>query len=184
MEYTYKDFVLPYVNNYTLVELNSDEVKRIEKLSLDIAVHKLDESHHKSDCHKGYTRFLTGLLGELAVEKLLDISVVDWSVGNSVNYNKPDIKKYGIGVKTVEKGKFPIIFKNNYYPQIICVKCHSDLICVCGLATVSVLNKYQSDELIIDDNLRQRGTKTGFYGFSHLLHIDSKNNLKKLLDKS
>ena len=184
MEYTYENNILPYADNYTFVELNEDEVKRIEKLTDDVVSRKHYEIHHKFDCRKEYNRFFNGFIGELAVEKLLGISVVDWSVGNSINYNKPDIRGYNVGVKTVEKGKFPIIFKDNYYSQIICIKCSRNVVFVCGLATKETLNKYQSDDLIIDSRLREKGTKTGFYGFSHLINISSKNDLDKLVNNA
>ena len=85
----------------------------------------------------------------------------------------------GVGIKTVERDKFPIIFKDNSYPQIICIKStkYNNLIFVCGLATSNVLNNYQDDDLILDPNLRARGTKTGFYGFEQLVPIKSLNDL-------
>ena len=52
-----------------------------------------------------------------------------------------------------------------------------NLIFVCGLATSNVLNNYQDDDLILDPNLRARGTKTGFYGFEQLVPIKSLNDL-------
>ena len=64
---------------------------------------------------------MTGLLGELALEYTLGIKFIDWSIGKSADYHIPDIPGYKVGIKTVEYGKFPIIFKKNYYPQIICV---------------------------------------------------------------
>ena len=123
MKYTYEDNILPYADNYILVVLDDSEIKRIEELANNVVSQKRYEIQHRYDYRKEYDRFFNGFLGEMAVEKLLGISVVDWTVGNSINYNVPDIKKYNIGVKTVEKGKFPIIFKNNYYPQLICIKC-------------------------------------------------------------
>ena len=68
-----------------------------------------------------------------------------------------------------------IIFKDNSYPQIICIKStkYNNLIFVCGLATSNVLNNYQDDDLILDPNLRARGTKTSFYGFEQLVPIKS-----------
>lgn len=91
----------------------------------------------------------------------------------------PDIPGYRVGIKTVERDKFPIIFKDNSYPQIICIKStkYNNLIFVCGLATSNVLNNYQDDDLILDPNLRARGTKTGFYGFEQLVPIKSLNDL-------
>ena len=50
---------------------------------------------------------------------------------------------------------------------------------ICGLATVEVLNKYQSLDLILSPSLRKRGTKTGFYGFHKLIKPD---NVREHLD--
>ena len=111
----------------------------------------------------------------------MGIPIIDWSIGNSDFYNNPDIPGYKVGIKTVERNKYPIIFKNNMYPQIICIKSIQcdNLVFVCGLATKEVLNEYQDDNLILDENLRKRGTKTGFYGFSHLLPVRSLDDLSK-----
>lgn len=94
-------------------------------------------------------------------------------------YHVPDIPGYSVGIKTVEYGKFPLIFKKNDYPQIICIldPSHYGTVLVCGLATADVLNKYQDDDLILDSKLKARGTKTGFYGLEHLLHIESLNDI-------
>jgi hypothetical protein len=96
-------------------------------------------------------------------------------------YHQPDIPGYSVGIKTVEQGKFPIIFKKNDYPQIICIRSlkEPNLIYVCGLATKEVLNTYQDTSLILDRNLRARGTKTGFYGFQYLKPIESLKDIEK-----
>ena len=41
---------------------------------------------------------------------------------------------------------------------------YKEYIYVCGLATVDVLNKYQSTGLIKNSKLKARNTKTGFMG--------------------
>lgn len=116
---------------------------------------------------------------QAALEKLFGIPIINWTIGYSGLYHIPDIPGYRVGIKTVERDKFPIIFKDNSYPQIICIKStkYNNLIFVCGLATSNVLNNYQDDDLILDPNLRARGTKTGFYGFEQLVPIKSLNDL-------
>ena len=111
------------------------------------------------------------MLGECAVEKFIGKQFIDWTIGDSSFYHTPDLSTLGVncGVKTVEKGKFPVIFKKSYKPEIIVIKNSDCEFLICGLATVQVLNNYQSDELILSPFLRKRGTKTGFYGFNQLL---------------
>ena len=181
MKYSYEEYVHPYVNKFSLIEVDDEYVNEIKKLSFNIALKNvMTETNHKKDHGNELTRLRTGLIGEAALEKLLSISVIDWSVGDSEKYNKPDITGYSVGVKTVEWGKYPVIFKKNDYPQIICIKNKNDnKVLICGLATPDILNKYQDDELIISENLLKRGVKTGFYGFKHLIPIRSINDLQQ-----
>jgi hypothetical protein len=51
---------------------------------------------------------------------------------------------------------------------------------ICGVATVDVLNKYQSIELIKNSKLKARGTKTGFYGFNKLKKFSTLEDLKTI----
>lgn len=181
--YTYDEYVKPFVNKFKLIEIDDEYVLKIDGLVDQIIAAKKSENHHIADPNKEKKRFKTGFLGEAALEKLFNIEIIDWTVGNSNTYHHPDIPGYSVGIKTVEYGKFPIIFEKNYYPQIICVrsikKPDSNLIAICGLATADVLNTYQDIELIIDPKLKARKTKTGFYGFEHLLPITKLDDIKK-----
>ena len=82
-----------------------------------------------------------------------------------------------MGVKTVEYGKFPVIFKKSFKPEIILIKNDDKNAFVCGLATPEQLNKYQYDELILSPLLRNRGTKTCYYNFRDLKKIESLSDL-------
>lgn len=181
MTYNYDDWVTKNSNNFIRIVIDDDYANKIREFAKSIIVAKNKESHHLIDNNNELKRFTTGLMGEACIEKLLGISIIDWTVGNSNYYHHPDIPGYSVGIKTVEQGKFPIIFKNNYYPQIFCITSNKikNLVFVCGLATTDVLNTMQSDTLILDNNLRARGTKTGFYGFNKLKSITSLSDLKK-----
>lgn len=175
----YEDLVTRYANNFVPVVIPKDTLKKIEWLCVYVISKKMDEGHHIADGDQEYKRFYTGFCGEAACEILFGKDIIDWSVGDSSKYNKPDISWLNIGIKTVERNKFPVIPKKNEYGQIICIKSdkREDVVFVCGLATPEVLNRYQSDTLIISQKLRDRGTKTGFYGFSHLKKIDGIDDL-------
>lgn len=183
--FDYNDLVVKYSDSFTRVLIPQEKVERIKTLATNIVLKKLSESHHQVDSAKEFKRFFTGLMGEAAVEQILDLDIIEWTAGNSKNYNHPDISKYNIGIKTVERNKFPIIFKNNTYEQIICVLSDKipNLVFVCGLASVPVLNIYQSDDLILSPNLKARGVKTGFYGFQYLQSFSNKEEFEQLLVK-
>lgn len=171
----YEQDVAAYRHNYQPIFVNPQTESRLENLVAQVVATKATEPHHQKDPRKEAKRFMTGFMGEAALEQLLGISIIDWTVGDSSHYHKPDIPGYRIGIKTVERGKYPIIFKHNTYPQIICVK-NLDvphLVYVCGIASPEVLNRYQDDSLILSPYLRARGTKTGFYGFNQLIPLRS-----------
>lgn len=177
----YKDIVGRNKYKYLKVIINDKKIARIKQLVIAVINKKQLEPHHQIDKNKEFNRFYTGFLGEAAIEALLHTDkIIDWSCGNSNDYNVPDLLKIGInaGIKTADIYNFPVIFKKNTYPQIINIRYGYNTVFICGLATTNVLNTYQNDDLILSPFLRKRGTKTGFYGFDQLLSFN--NGLKKL----
>ncbi len=172
----YEQYVQPHFSKFLPVEIDQAYFQKIDAFVRELVKKKYAEAHHQCDHHQEVKRFTTGFLGEAAMEKICGFPIIDWTIDDSKLYHHPDIPGYTIGIKTVELGKFPIVFKKNYYPQIICIRQES-CIHVCGIATQLVLNRYQSDDLILDPALRARGTKTGFYGFEHLLPLKSLQDL-------
>lgn len=174
-----------YFNNnkhkFVKIDITESEQQKIKEIINIVVPAKATEYHHKIDGNQEYKRFSTGYYGEMAVEKLTGLNFIRYSNKHSNLYNNPDIDNLKIGVKCVEYGKFPIIFKNNYNHEIICVKTDDSTVYVCGLATKTVLNEYQSDSLILSPLLRARGTKTGFYGFDYLIPFKNLDELKKIL---
>lgn len=180
MNYSFKDCVSPIIKTALKVDIDKHLQQRIYDFVNELVKSKKKESHHKYDNRQEIKRFSTGFLGEAALEKAFNINIIDWRINESALFHVPDVPGYSVGIKTVEYGKFPIIFKKNDYPQIICIldNQNRETVYICGLGTVDVLNTYQSDDLILDHNLRKRGTKTGFYGFDHLIHISSIQDLE------
>ncbi len=174
MQELYEEYVVKHADSYKSMKICDDYYQKIVEFASQVCARKLSETHHRTDNRSELKRFTTGLVGEAALEGLLGIKIIDWTIGESSFYHHPDIPGYNVGIKTVERNKFPIIFKKNTYPQIICIRSIQtpNAVFVCGLASTSVLNKYQSDDLIVDPYLRARGTKTGFYGFEHLIPIN------------
>ena len=167
----YSKYIFPYFNTFELVVLNDEDIKKIKNFVSKIIGVKLSEAHHKIDYGMEHKRWMNGLLGERAVENYINKKFVDLSIGDSKQYHVSDMSKLGIqcGIKTVEIGKFPIIFKVSKMPEIIVIKESEYNYHICGVATTEVLNKYQSEDFILSENLRKRGTKTAFYGFEHLI---------------
>lgn len=187
-EAEYKKFVVPYappINSNRRITVPDDKVDKVKDLARRIAEAKATEAHHLIDGMSEYKRQYTGLLGEAALEEFFGIDIIDYSVGNSNTYNVADMKKIGlnIGVKTVEIWKFPIVHKNPYRPELICVKRTDNEVLLFGYASMDVLRRYQTDDFILDRNLRRRGTKSAFYGFSELVEINSFKELKSVYKK-
>jgi hypothetical protein len=179
---TYQTHIIPFSKEFILVKLEDIDVQKIDAFVNKIIERKKKESHHFIDKNSHYKRYYTGILGELALEKFFGINgIVDWSIGDSKDYHVPDLKKLGlnIGIKTVEYGAFPVIFKKNYSNEIILIRWKDKHVYICGLATQDVLNKFQSEDLILDKKLKIKGTKTGFYGFEHLKKFSSLEELKR-----
>lgn len=180
----YDTHIKPYSSTFQLVKLTNEELTKIDAFVTKVIQRKVYESHHLIDNKSEYKRFFTGTIGECAIEKLLGISgIVDWSVGDSKKYHIPDLSGIGIkvGIKTVEYGLFPIIFKQSYSPEIINISWKGKYVYVCGIASVDILNSYQSFDLIMNKELRDKGTKTGFHGFEKLKPFKSLEELKSLL---
>lgn len=60
------------------------------------------------------------------------------------------------------------------------IKVKDNHVVLCGLATKDVLNTYQSDGLVRDKRIFQRGSKTGFYGFENLKTLSILDEFKKI----
>ncbi len=167
-------YAVPFLSKCPAITFTEEEIRKTEAWAEAKSFLKiyLQENDHIIDGDKEVKRNVTGQLGEWAVEKYLNIPFVDWSIGESITYNHPDIGIKRVGIKTVEYGKLPVIHCKSYYPEIICVK-KDNKVYIAGLATPEVLNEYQDSSFILDKKLAARGAKTCFYGFSHLQSIEN-----------
>ena len=179
---TYDLYVKPYESKFKLITVPKYKILMAKYYANQVIKSKALESHHRVDSGREYQRFLTGVLGEIAIEEYLNCEIVDWSIGNSNIYNVADLGCIGIdvGVKTVEYGNFPVIHKQVKRPEIINLKISDKEILICGVATISNMLQYRNDNLIKSPALRRRGTKTGFYGFKELKQFDDIIELKAI----
>ena len=96
-------FVTRHSDSFIRVFVDQEYVIRIKSFVKKIIEAKSKETHHKIDSLQEEKRFTTGFLGEAALEKLLGIPIIDWSIGNSDFYNNPDIPGYKVGIICVKE---------------------------------------------------------------------------------
>lgn len=188
----YSNYIEPNIENCIRIEFTKQELLPIIELTKQIVEDKQkgNERNHRVDNISAHKRFMTGLIGELALERIFNINIIDYNQADNQThskfFNRPDLEKAGfnIGVKTVEYGKVPLIPSYNNYSQIICIRDTPKSVIVCGIATPEILNEYQSEALIIANSIKRinnikkkegntRTIKTGFYGFHKLKDIKS-----------
>jgi hypothetical protein len=182
----YKDIVDKHIVNCRKITIPKQKIKLIEEFVKAVVDQKKSESHHEVDKNNEYKRFYTGTLGEAALEELFGVDLIDWTVGNSALYNEADLRaiKMDVGIKTVSENSFPIIHKAPKRPEIINIREGNDKVIVCGFASVQTMEQYQDVNLIKSPSLRNRGVKTGFYGFEYLKTINSLQDLRLCLNPS
>lgn len=165
-----------------IVRLPIITLERIDEFIKELTERKLKESSYKRDFANISGRFKTGLMGEAALEILLGIEIIKWTIGSSTYYDNPDIAGLGIGVKTTKACNSSVVKINPTYPEIICKVISDNEVEVCGLATIEVMKEYSDLSLIKDPYLRAKNTKTGFNKYKYLKKFKNLKELKKLLE--
>jgi len=178
----FDDIVNPLIDKFIVIQFFEDEIVHIRNFAKNIPQQKLKEKHYRIDDDSLEKRFFTGFLGELAVNLLLGNLSLDLTIGDSKDFNVPDLPKLNIGIKTVEWGKFPIVSKNPRNSEIINIV-KGNTVFVCGIATVDNLKKNSSDDLVLSRKLVQRNVKTGFYGFNELKFF-TKEKFEKVISQN
>ena len=165
------------------VTLTENNTKRLDEFVKNVMIKKKNESHHIVDSFNEAKRWRTGTGGEMALGQYIDKEFVDLTIGESNDYHVPDLSSIGlnVGIKTVELGKYPIIFKHSEKPEIIIIRLNDEKFCILGVATPEDLNKYQSDDEILSPSLKARGTKTAFTGLYKIKPFSNYEELVKLI---
>jgi hypothetical protein len=179
----YKYLTNSLISSERTVTLTDNNSKRLDEFVKNVMVKKKNESHHVVDSFNEAKRWRTGTGGELALSQYIGKEFVDLSVGDSNDYHVPDLSSIGlnIGIKTVELGKYPIIFKQSEKPEIIIIRLDDEKFCILGVASPEDLNKYQSDDEILSPSLKARGTKTAFTGLYKVKPFSNYEELIKLI---
>ena len=187
---TYQKYVRPNAHTFLTFKISNDDIRKANQWALAMEEAKMKEFSWQKDYGSALKRLATGALGEMVLERFLGKSFIDWSIGVSTDYDKPDMLSLGvnIGVKTVEFieceysgiDKFPIVYKDNKYPQIFnFYKPQQQVMYLCGIASPEILNKYQSDSLILSQNLKSKNVKSAFYGF---IYMDPPSKIEEYLN--
>lgn len=166
-----------------IIKLTEDNSKKLDDFVKNVMVKKKNESHHVVDSFNEAKRWRTGTGGELALSQFIGKEFVDLTIGDSTDYHVPDLSSIGlnVGIKTVELGKYPVIFKQSEKPEIIIIRLDDEKFCILGVVTPEDLNKYQSDDEILSPSLKARGTKTAFVGLFKIKPFSNYEELLKLI---
>lgn len=175
----YQEDALKVLIRSPYIELNARDAQFLYDFAKKFQAAKANEVIHQIDNDQEIKRYMTGFAAELAVERLLGVSILDTSFGHSDNYNHADLKSAGlnIGVKCSLLGNYPVVFKAPHNAEIITVL-HGTRVFICGLASVQNMIKYSDDNLILNQKFKARGVKTGFYGFEQLVPFKTLDELK------
>lgn len=167
--------------SFAKVDLTADDLARMKEFVLAVTAVKAHEDEHQRDGDRELERWAAGRLGEIGLERYLGVQFVDWTVGPSWSYDVADLGSIGIpvGVKTAKWGNYPVVPVEPRHKEIILVW-QGMSIHICGLARQSVMIRNSDLGLIMNENLRAKGTKAGFYGFSELLPFADLAELRAL----
>jgi hypothetical protein len=183
-----KNLSIAISNACFTVRLPDDMVEEYDNKSYEWAEDKKTFGHHYTLDQKNiHARSNNGHSAQGALEYQLGVKFTEWMIGNKKLFNTPDLRPIGleIGVKAFKAPKnAPIIFKQSHYPEILMCRDQYDksLYYCLGLFGPSTLNfkEYTCDSLIIDPDLLERGTKTGFYKVDVGKPFTCLEDLKKL----
>lgn len=165
------------------VQITAEMTNAANEFCEKVILQKNKEIDYKLDHQKLKKRYMTGILAEMAVLTAIGYSYQDaeLDIGNSTAYAHSDLQKIGFfrtGIKCVSAdNKYPIICKENKENQIICIL-YADYVDICGIATIDLLNNWQSDDYIIDPLLRKKGYKTAFVGLSEIIPFSLEELIK------
>ena len=145
------------------VTLPEDKVQRVMACVSPIVERKKTEEHHKLDGDSEEIRWATGKLGEAAFEHHFGLDFVDYSVGDSIAKDEPDLRPIGlnVGIKTVllEHGHH-IVHKDPKRPEVLIIVLSRRSSIILGFAPVWVLRSFQNSDNVLCQNILFSGKKT------------------------
>ncbi len=176
----WQECVGPYLLSTPIVTLTPEEVKKVNDFCEEMREKKLEEVLYQKDNGSMVSRFSTGFTGEFAANKFLGLDTMSFEIGLSKKFDKADLGGLECGVKTCEVDKFHVVHKKPLRPELIVVRMDEFTFRILGYASIQVLKDYQDDSLILSPKLQAKGSKTGFYGYEHVIPIFNLQELEKL----
>ncbi|HRZ18526.1 MAG TPA: hypothetical protein P5136_00475 [Methanofastidiosum sp.] len=187
----------------TIVPIPNSSVEKAKEFAEHASQLKMTEENHLYDNINEDGRSFIGKLGEIAIEILFGRPIIDWNIGHSNDFNKPDlyVAGVGLGIKSVlERHLCPLVSKRDpKMPEIITVVHeipilkasgttqiidHYDYsVYICGLATIDVLKNCRGDMFVKNKNKRNGPLKrkTAFWGFKYLKRFKNEDELGRML---
>ena len=174
-EASYNYYVQPYEEQFAKILLDNNDLEAIKERAKSIVLKKGGESQNIGDTTSLLKRWVTGWCGERVVEKHLGLKFMDLTIGESYDYNQPDLLRagYSVGVKTCNVKDFPMMKPPSpshlNQPQIFVVKVSKSEYYVAGFGGYSVVNnpKNFTPFLVRSSAIRH---KRAFYRFDLLKH--------------
>lgn len=183
-------------NKLFTVAITPKMLKEAEIFCRQIIPQKQKEKLHKNDNKHEWKRWMTGALGEAALEKFLNMNFCDRTIGKSKDYAVPDLEPINlkIGVKSFRLGNFPLINrawnKNGIYKQqdgqvFVGISKDRKTAYIMGVAfhnhIIENQNKSYNDKFVKDANVLKR--KTAFTDLQQIHQFQSYKELEMLAKK-
>ena len=157
-------------NLHITIDITKEDMDKVISFSKEMEEKKPDEPNYKTDNKNIFQRNLSGKLGEIAIEKYLGIQFVDFSIGESKDYNIPDIYTYELGVKTARLSTgiiyAPVQPKND---EIVCIYDEDkSKVYIMGILNKELVDKYGERSLLPPS---VSAYKTGYARYDELIPI-------------
>lgn len=162
----------------------------------EIVIEKSKERQHQLDPRNEEKRWMTGVLGEMVLEELLQMTFCDRTIGQSKEYAKPDLHllQLKIGVKSFDLGNFPLIPKGKQFNKkrvpsdgevFIGVSAYHREAYVFGVGFNDVIEQNElnpeSIRYVKDNNAKNR--KTAFIALDQLHYFQTFEDLYSLAEE-
>lgn len=171
-----------YKANFNHIKIRYSDKKKIQDAALSLL--NLKDFGQLRDRYEGemfYKRFTKELMSEIALEKLLEISFINWEAKKRIRDfpNRLTFNNLIVGITPFDFSEYPVLIDDEVsLPQIFTIKKGDDSIYICGVAPKEMLLEHRKELPSIPMAL---GKKVIFTGFEHLIKFSSIKELEEIL---